>query len=288
MARASWLALACTLLATAHAPVARAQPRELRVAVYAPWAGPSTADERFAFAVKLETALADAELGPARVSSYAKARDFERALASGKIDIALLDAAAAPSLPKRLVVDASWSSGARWVLAGRTAMASLRNKRLALQAADAASSKRLLARLLRGQLTASYWSLVVSAPVTEDARQLVLRDLADVVTIPERLAGDELVVVASLGSFSELALASSGDARRLVRARNVIRGVVRDTLGGRWTDGPPRFPAEVGPKQPVAARRPPSAPRLLDLLAPVENPLPELPVEELWMEPDAP
>lgn len=285
MARRNALAALLALLALTPAPRGHAQPRELTIAVYAPWAGPTTADERFAFARQIEGALTEAGLGPARVSSYAKARDFKRALAADKPDLVLTDAAATALLPKRLAVVASWSSGERWVLAGPTELDSLRNKRLALQAADATTSARLVERLLRGQAPADYWSGTVGAPVTEDARQLVERDLADVVVIPQRLVG-RLVELASLDAFSELSLAAAGAEPRVERAADVIRAAVRASLGGRWSDGAPSFPAPVGISRLSAARAPTAGPSLLDLLAPAESAVPELPLDEMWMDPN--
>lgn len=286
MARGSWLiASAVAVLAGLPAP-ARAQGKGVRVAIYAPWSGPSTADERHAFALKIEDAINAAEQGAAKVSSFAKLEDFRRAIAAGDVDIAVVDAGATASLGKRLKVVASWSSGTEWVLAGTAKPRSLRNKRLALQAHDAVSSAQLVATLLRGQVSASYWSSIVSAPVTEDARQLVVRGKADVVVVPRRLVAD-MTEIANLGTFSELAIAAT-DSSKLTSVTDAVQEAVRVSLGGRWTKGDPMFPKPVAATRLVAAAMSDSALTVLDLLSVPESPLPELALDSLWIDPDAP
>ncbi len=286
MARGSWLiAVATAVLALLPAP-ARAQGTGVRVAIYAPWSGPSTADERHAFALKIEDAVEAAGHGTTTVSSFAKVRDFRRAIAAGDVDIAVVDAGATASLGRRLKVVASWSSGNRWVLAGTTEHRSLRNKRLALQAHDAPSSALFVAILLRGEVSSSYWSSIVSAPVTEDARQLVLRGKADLVVMPKRFAKD-MTELADLGTFSELAIAAT-DANSLPKVIAVVQESVRGSLGGDWTAGEPVFPKPVGVTRLMAAAVSDSAVIILDLLARPDSPLPELALDDLWIDPDAP
>lgn len=272
-------------LAMGTARDAQAQPSEVRVAIYAPWAGPSTADERFAFGSKLADAVRAAGLGTARVSSFAKLQDFRRALASTAVDIALIDAGAISALGSRLDVVASWSSGERWILAGVSRPAALRGKRLALQAADAPTSVQVMERLLRGQVTSRYWSAIVGAPVTADARQLVLRDGADLVLVPSRLAAG-LTEIADLGTFTELAIAIRTPA--LAGVSTAIQGAIRTLLGGSWRATAPRFPAPIAPTQLEVARSAATSLSFLDLLAPLQRTPPELVADEMWIEPDAP
>ncbi|HUH04682.1 MAG TPA: hypothetical protein VML75_21950, partial [Kofleriaceae bacterium] len=94
MPRRNLLLLILTALGMGTARSATAQPAEVRVAIYAPWAGPSTADERFAFGSKLAEAVKAAGHGTARVSSFAKLEDVRRALAANTVDVALIDAGA--------------------------------------------------------------------------------------------------------------------------------------------------------------------------------------------------
>ncbi|HUH00942.1 MAG TPA: hypothetical protein VML75_03040, partial [Kofleriaceae bacterium] len=181
---------------------------------------------------------------------------------------------------------ASWSSGQRWILAGTTRPATLRGKRLALQAADAPTSLRTSSRLLRDQVTSRYWRTIVGAPITADARQLVLRDGADVVLLPSSLSTG-LTELADLGSFSELAIAIR--APTLAQVSTVLQDAVRAHQGGSWSATPPRFPAPVAPAQLDLTRSAAAAPlSFLELLAPLERTPPELVADEMWIEPDAP
>jgi len=286
MGRRSWLVAAAIAVQALTPEPARAQGRSIRVAIYAPWSGPSTADERLAFSVKIEDAIEAAGQGVATVSSFAKLADFRRAIAAGSVDIAVIDSGATTSLGRRLKVVSSWSSGAPWVLAGATKHADLRNKRLALQAQDAASSERLVEVLLRGVVSSAYWSTIVSAPVTEDARQLVVRDKADVVIVPKQHAASMTELV-DLGTFSELAIATA-DAKTWSAQLEVVKQSVRASLGGSWTAGDPVLPKRVGATRLVAAAVSDSALTILDLLARPDTPLPELALGDLWIVPDAP
>ena len=54
----------------------------VRVAVYAPWSGPSTADDRHALTLAIESALSSGA-GSIKVASYAKLRDFRREIDKG-------------------------------------------------------------------------------------------------------------------------------------------------------------------------------------------------------------
>lgn len=263
---------------------AAAQPSETRVAVYAPWAGPSTADERFAFGSKLAEAITTAGLGTAKVMSFAKLEDFRRALAAGTVDVALIDAGATDALGARLKVTASWSSGDRWILAGTSRPTRLRGARLALQAADAPSSARLVARMLRQQMPTGGWSQVAGAPVTADARQLVLRDGADVVVVPKREATG-LIEIADLGSFSELALAVRRPESAAVSV--AIQGAVRARMGGSWRPEAPRLPAPIAPARLESAASAVASLSFLELLAPAERAPPAIDVDEMWIDRDA-
>jgi hypothetical protein len=282
MARARVAVAAAAVALLALAAPARA---EVRIAVYAPWAGPSTASDRHALGLELAAAIETAGLGKATVASFAKMRDFERALARGAVDLALVDSGAAGSLGRRMRVTASWSSGARWVLAGIDTGGQLNNKRLALQAHDAAWSRQLIRRLLRGQASARYFARLVGAPVTADAVQLVTRRRADVVIVPAQAAGD-LTEIVDLGRWSELALAVRTGNSALQPIAAELQRALRDQLGGSWTAGQPRLPAPVAPTRP--ARAPLAAERvsIFSLFAPIDTAPPPLPIGELWIEPD--
>ena len=197
-----------------------------------------------------------------------------------------MDAAVAPALGKRVAVMASWSRGERWVLAAR-ASRPLRGARLALQAPDARASKRLVAALLRGEPDAATWSRVVGAPVTADARQLVVRSLADVVAVPARLAGD-LTVIGELGRFHGLALVSARGGDGLARAAGIVKRAVRAALGGTWTNGRAPLPAPAAPARLVAAPPPAATASALDTLNPVARRALPLPIDELWIDADEP
>ena len=288
MARLSPVATALLVGMAILSPRALAQPQPLprRIAIYAPWAGPSTADERHALALAIERGLAKSGSISATVASYAKLTDFRRAMTSGNVDIALVDSAAATALGKRLGILASWSSGESWLLAGLANSRSRPRQRLALQAADAGSSTTVVARLLRGQAARDYWSAIVGAPVTADARELVLRGKADVVLLPRRLAGG-LTELVDLGKFTELVLASTGRRPIADATRRIVESVVRANLGGSWSKGPPRFPDRVAPTRLVVAPPQAAAPSLLDLFAPLAPRLPVLAVDTMWMAPSA-
>jgi len=256
----------------------RADP--LRIGIYAPWAGPTTAEERDALGLAIQRAIAEDGQSSAAVASYARMRDFRRAVAAGKIDLAVVDSAAAAAAGLR-IIDA-WSSGKRWVLAGRTGARLGPGQRLALQAADAGTSFRLVARLLRGQAPRSYWSAVVGAPVTADARELVRRGKADVVVLPEHLA-EGLVELVDLGRFDELVLAAATHSVD-ERAATLTRSVVGDILGGSWQASQPTFPAAVALDKLVVASPTTPRPSLLDFLAPLAIGMPEIELSELWMD----
>jgi hypothetical protein len=258
----------------------RAHAEPVRIGIYAPWAGPSTADERHGLGLAIERALADGGHGSAVVASYARLRDFRRAIAAGRVDLAVVDSAAAAIT--KLDIVASWSSGKRWVLAGGTGARLGPKQRLALQATDASTSIRLVTRLLRGQAPRSYWSAIVGAPVTTDARELVRRGKADIVALPEHLAA-ELVELVDLGDFTELVLAvRPGRADQSVVT--VTQKVVSDTLGGSWRRGKPSFPTAVGHGELVVAAPTTARPSLLDLLVPLAIGLPDLELAEMWMD----
>ena len=267
------------------APASAEAESQIRVAVYAPWAGPSTADDRHALARAIERELT-ADGAAAKVSSYAKLGDFRKDLDKGAVDIAVVDSAVAPSLGKRARFVASWSSGQTWIVAGASSLDTLDGKTLALQAPDARSSKTLVSRLLRGQADASTWKATVGAPVTADARELVVRGKADVVIVPRRLAG-ATVEVASLGSFSELAIVALS-SRDLSAASQLVQSAIVQKLGGAWATRKSTFPEPVGHTSLIAAKPEPPSVSVLDLLEPVELSLPDLPTDLMWIEPDAP
>ncbi len=289
MPRRRLLAVTALVAAWALAPArVGAQPagRALRIAIYAPWAGPTTADQRHALALAIERGFADAGLAAPAVASYAKLGDFRRAVTAGSVDLALVDSGAAIALGQRLTARSSWSSGEPWLLAGAPGVRLRPGERLALQASDAGSSAAMVGRLLRGQLAPGYWSATVGAPVTADARELVLRGKADVVILPRRLRGD-LSPLIDLGGFSELVLATTGGATVTAQARQLVESVISDRLGGRWRAGGPRFPTPVAPTRLAIAAPDTPAPSLLDLIAPLSGRLPELDVDQMWMEPNA-
>jgi hypothetical protein len=276
MARRSAIGVAALAIGCALATQAGAE--KVRVAVYAPWAGPSTADDRHELALQIEAAGDGVE-----VSSFAKLKDFRRALNAGSVDLALVDSGVVSSLGKRSRVIASWSSGKPWVIAGNQPHPRLRSLRLALQARDAPSSIATVTRLLRGQMAAGDWGKVIGAPVTADARQVVARGEADVVIIPRRDLGS-LSEIATLGEFSELALAAIG-TDEINGAATAVKSVVRDRLGGSWSSGRPAFPKTVRITALVTADAAVKTASLLDLLAPTAGSAPKLPIEDLWVDP---
>jgi hypothetical protein len=283
--RMAWASLAGCALALAAPSAASAQAAEIRVAVYAPWSGPSTADERFAFGTKLAEAVGAAGLGTAKVSSFARLVDFRRALGNTRFDIALVDAGATSVLGARLKVTASWSSGEPWVLASGSPAAGPRGRRLALQAADAPSSRQLVQRLLRHQVSGTYWRSVVGAPVTSDALQLVARGGADVVIAPRRAAAD-LTEVVNLGSFSELAIATRTSSMDAAAAE--IQRALRALRGGEWRAGAPRFPEAVALTRLQTIPPEVRSMSFLNLLSRPASAPPGLAVDDMWIEPDAP
>jgi hypothetical protein len=137
---------------------------------------------------------------------------------------------------------------------------------------------------LRGQVTTRYWTSIVGAPVTADARQVVARGGADLVCVPSRGAAG-LIEVADLGTFTELSIAVRGG--KLGEVSKAIQGAVRSSLGGAWKDGAPRFPAavELTTLQIVSAQV--TAVSFLELLAHTRREPPNLSIDEMWVEPDA-
>lgn len=276
---------ALVVAAIAAATLAGVAPvhADVRVAVYAPWSGPATADERHAFSLEIERAVADAGLGRATVSSFAKLADLRRAIAAGTIDVALVDAGADAVLGKRLTTVASWSSGAPWILAAKQRPASLRGQRLALQARDAPTSVKTVARLLRGEVPSRYWAAIVGAPVTADARELVVRGKADLVVLPRSMSAG-LLEVADLGSFSELSLRAADAPPALLAA---VKAAVQARFGGAWSSAAPAFPAPVRLSQPVFATTPSRRLSVLELASRASTPAPTLDLAPLWIDDDA-
>jgi hypothetical protein len=264
-------------LRTAHAAPS------LTVAIHAPWSGAATPDERHAVAQRIEQALESAGLGPAAVSSYGRLADFRRALATGAVDLVIIDSRLAPLTGFTTV--ASWSSGSPWVLAGNARTPKLAGLRLALAAADDPSSLRHAARLLRGQARPSTWSKIVGAPVTADARQAVTRGAADAVFLPAPQAAG-MVVLAELGSVGELVIATAARRTDLARAADIAQEALRGARGGTWTAGPPALPRAVGPTGPMVANPTSPLPPLTDIVPAAPAAPPPLVLEDLWMGPD--
>lgn len=267
------------------APRSHAQKRPLRVAIYAPWSGPQTADARHSLALAIEGGVED-QAGAVEVASYAKFADFRAALTGGRVDVAVVDAAVAIELGNRVDVRASWSSGEPWLLAGARDVEQPRGAALALQATDAPSSRWAADRLLRGQTRGRYWGRIVGAPVTADARELVDRGKADLVLV-RRSQGQGLAPVIEVGTFSELALVTAGAAPGLDQASAATQRIVRARLGGDWSGGAPSFPAELAPRELAAAKPVAELPPLTGWLRPLP-PRPAYDLHDLWMEPDAP
>jgi len=287
MVRRSWLLAVALATGMLHAADARGDDDPISIALYAPWSGPTTADDRHALALEIQRAVEGAGVGRVTVSTYAKLADFKRELATQHVDVALVDCGATSFLGKRLAVRASWSSGQRWVLAGTSAHDRLHGLRLALQAPDAPSSKRMVTRLLRGMVAGKYWGEIVGAPVTDDARQVVLRGRADVVLVPERLATG-MTELASVGSFSELALAVDDTRPAVSEAVELVQQAARKRLGGSWTKGAPQLPRAVGSPSFISAPVTTDTPSFLDLLSSARTVPPELDLDDMWMDPNAP
>lgn len=259
---------------------------ELRIAVYAPWSGPSTADQRHALAITIESAVASGGNATAKVSSYARLADFRREISRGNVDIAVVDTAAMSSLGKNMKVRATWTSGDSWVLVGAEKYDSLANRRLALQGGASAASKRFVAKLLRGQADSKFWKSIVGAPVTADARELVVRGKADVAVLPaSQVAGTESIK--TVGSFGEIVVATPAN-KDLAAARARVQAAVQSELEGNWSSGRPSLPGPVAPAKLSAAKPTGPAPPLSGLFGLLEPEMPEVAAKDLWIAPDAP
>lgn len=262
------------------------EPCRLGVGLYVPWTGPRDIEQRHALAREL-----GARAGtrcPVRGVGYLRYGDFMRAVESGELDYAVVDAAAALASRRRFRVLGYWSSGQPWHIVARHDPGVLQGKSLAVPASDSPATTWLIERvLLRGQVRPKgYFSRLIDAPTTFDALAVVRFGKADLAFARGDQVG-ELRAVRDLGRWPEVALvatsAESVEEEAAVAA--AVRGAVVARMGGSWTqDG--RLRGEVGLSKPILAKPAPLSGDVWGLLAPLAPPREELPLVQLWM--DAP
>jgi hypothetical protein len=295
--RPARVAIAALALVAAGAAVAVAQPqgkprpaaRQLRVVLYAPWAGPADSRARYDL-VRQAAERVQAVTGRAAVGQVVtKHADLVAAIRRGDADFAIVDAAVAvraPDIRRRIL--SSWSRGRHWQLVGKPGGKGLRGATLAVPAADAPSNAWFLEHVVfRGQLAPrSYFGKLIGVPATADAVAAVEVGQADLALVPGPPPAGMTSVI-DVGEWPELALVagSNRDADRRGQVQRAIEETVSATSGGTWSRKLAALERTLAPARPIVARPKSHAPSLSELLGPVALPTAEPALMDSWVEP---
>jgi len=283
---ASRTAVMCALALALARPAAAQQNPPIRIALYAPWGGPSEAQARRTLIQNVAHSIEKTTGRPTEGRAFAKYKDFEAALAAKQVDIALVDSV----LAGKLKLIGAWTSGRAWAVLSRDGgrLPALRGRKLAVAAADAPTTSGFIERaMMRGQLTIkSFFGGTVSTPLPLDAVRAVALGKADCAIAPRDEAG-ALRVVFDLGAYPELALgvvieraAALGPA-----LPGVARSAVGSALGPGWSAESGGLRGEVALRRFVLAQPQPYNLRLRELFVPMEKSTSPMSVAAAWVPP---
>jgi hypothetical protein len=278
------------VLMLAPVPLRAEPPGGLRVAFYAPWAGPGEATARHELSVDMARRVQTASGRPATAKVFARYQDLMAAIREDELDYVVMDTA--PALAsKRFRILASWKSGESWAIVSKDVrrVKELRDRPFAMQALDSPGSLWLLDEALLGGVVRArtYFGKLVSVPRTADAAHAVEYGNAAAAVVRTRDVG-LLHTLLALGEWSELVVCavSRSPEPQDSGVAQALGASVEQALGGTWSSAAPSLPATIAFKQPLWAKPQVHKKTVADILAPMPMTLPALDIGRFWASPD--